>query len=72
MNNIEKLDVVALLQNIPEENLSRGDIGTVLEVLDQGVYLLEYCDKNGKTIKTLEIKEDSLMKINYLLESELV
>lgn len=33
---IKLLDVVALTEDIPEHNLKRGDIGTVVEILSDG------------------------------------
>ena len=35
-NQIKLLDVVALVVDVPEHNLSRGQVGTVVELLKNG------------------------------------
>ena len=42
------LDVVALLTDVPEHCLVRGQVGTVVEILD-GAYEVEFCDDEGRT-----------------------
>ena len=51
---IKLLDVVALTQDIPEHNLKRGEVGTVVEILSNGkAYEVEFSDDNGKCISVL-------------------
>jgi hypothetical protein len=69
-NNIEILDIVTVLQDIPLERLVKGNIGTVVEILDKEMFLVEFCDKNGKTLKMLELSNNQIMKINFELEPE--
>jgi hypothetical protein len=69
-NNIEILDIVTVLQDIPVEKLNKGNIGTVVEILDEEMFLVEFCDKNGKTLKMLELSNNQIMKINFELEPE--
>jgi hypothetical protein len=38
------LDVVALLADVPGEGLGRGQVGTVVEQLDDKVLLVEFSD----------------------------
>ena len=71
-SNIQILDVVALIQNIPQENLSKGNIRTVVEFLDNDDFLVEFCDKSGRTVKMLELSNTQIMKINFELEPEFV
>lgn len=47
MPAIELLDVVALTEDIAEENLQRGLVGTVVEFLAPDVYLVEFSDNEG-------------------------
>jgi hypothetical protein len=65
MNAIYELysDVI-LLQNIPEEWLSAGDVGTLVEKhqiegLERG-YSVEFSDRLGKTITVVTMDENSL------------
>lgn len=45
----ELLDVVALLYDFEEHGLSRGEVGTVVELLDKGnAYEVEFSDENGQ------------------------
>ena len=51
---IKLLDVVALTQDVPEHNLKRGEVGTVVEILANGeVFEVEFSDDNGQMYKCL-------------------
>jgi hypothetical protein len=53
MADIEMLSVVALLEDLPEQGLVRGQVGTVVETWAPGVYEVEFSDDNGKTMPWL-------------------
>ena len=60
-DSIKLLDVVALTQDVPEHNLKRGDIGTVVEILSNGeAYEIEFSDGNGQMYKSLSFLESQL------------
>ena len=59
------LDVVALLKDIPERNLIAGQVGTVVEFLEQEVYEIEFCNREGKTITTIALPRRDLLKLHY-------
>ena len=63
--NIKELDVVALLDDKPERGLVEGQVGTVVEVLDEGVFEVEFSDNQGKTYAMLALKSDELMVLHY-------
>ncbi len=45
-------DVVTLTEDIPEHNLKRGEVGTVVEILADGeAYEVEFSDDNGQMYK---------------------
>ncbi len=49
---IKLLDVVELIQDIPEHNLKRGEVGTVVEILSEGeTFEVEFSDDNGQMYK---------------------
>ena len=51
MKNVPKLlDVVALLTDLPYHKLQIGQVGTIVEKLADGVYEVEFADKQGRTI----------------------
>ena len=63
---IEELDVVALLRDLPEEGLERGDAGTV--VLTHGKseafeveFIQRYAQPNRSIVAT--IRQDDLLKL---------
>lgn len=75
---IKLLDVVALTEDIPEHNLKRGEIGTVVEILSEGkAFEVEFSDENGQMYKCLSflasqlwVIPDELMKVNLNNQSE--
>jgi hypothetical protein len=44
---IKLLDVVALTEDIPDHDLRRGQVGTVVELLAPDVYEVEFSDNAG-------------------------
>jgi hypothetical protein len=59
------LSVVALLEDLPEEGLVRGQVGTVVESWTPDVYEIEFCDDNGKTYAVLALKAEQLMQLHH-------
>jgi hypothetical protein len=59
------LDVVALIEDLPERGLSRGQIGTVVEELAPDVFEVEFSDNEGRTYATLALRADQLMVLRY-------
>ena len=59
MESIKELHTVALLKDIPEKNLRRGDVGTVVVDLSDTMAEVEFVDEKGRTssLATLEKKE---------------
>ena len=49
------LDVVALLENIPEEGLLRGEIGTIVDMYADACEV-EFVDKRGQTYAMLPLQ----------------
>lgn len=62
---IELLSVVALLEDLPEQGLVRGQVGTVVETWTPGVYDVEFCDDNGRAYAMVALKADQLMRLHY-------
>ena len=65
MNEIQLLDVVALTQDLPERDLWRGQVGTVVESLAPGVFEVEFSDNEGRTYATLSLRAEQLMALHY-------
>lgn len=64
-NAIQLLDVVALLENIEKKGVGIGQVGTVIEVLDENVFEVEFCDNNGQTYAVLALRSEQLMPLRY-------
>ncbi|MGA2131955.1 MAG: DUF4926 domain-containing protein [Bryobacteraceae bacterium] len=65
MSAIEMHSVVALIQDLPEEGLVRGQVGTVVENWSPGVYEVEFCDDHGRTYAMLALKAEQLMELHH-------
>ena len=61
---IELLDTVALLEDIPERTLKRGEVGTVVEILATNVYEVEFCDDEGQTYAELALCGEQLVALH--------
>ena len=65
MAEIEMLSVVAVLEDLPEKGLQRGQVGTVVEDLAPGVYEIEFCDDDGRTYASLALRAEQLMRLHH-------
>lgn len=64
-NKVKLLDVVALTDDLPESELLRGQVGTVVEILAPNVYEVEFSDNDGHTYAELAVKADKLLVLHY-------
>ena len=65
-NNIKLLDVVALTTDLPEENLWRGQVGTVVEILADGAaFEVEFSDQQGRTYESLGLRPEQFMVLRF-------
>ena len=65
MAEVELLSVVALLADLLEQGLVRGQVGTVVEVLAPGVYEVDFCDGDGRTYATVALNADQLLRLHH-------
>ena len=65
MNDLENLAVVALLTDLPEKGLVRGQIGTVVELYTPSVGEVEFCDQEGKPYAIETLSSDVLMRLHF-------
>jgi Domain of unknown function (DUF4926) len=64
---IPLLAIVALVVDVPEENLTRGQIGTVVEHLEsQGdvAELVEFADADGQAYAIVPLKPQQLLVLH--------
>ena len=62
---IRLLDVVALTVDLPEHNLRRGQVGTVVEQLAPDTFEVEFSDDEGRAYAMLALRADQLLVLNY-------
>ena len=63
-NNIKLLDTVALIADIPDRRLKRGEVGTVVEILAPDVFEVEFSDYEGQTYAELALRSDQLIALH--------
>jgi hypothetical protein len=63
--DINTLDVVALLEDVPARGLVRGQVGTVVEKLAPSVFEVEFSDNSGRTYATLAAPADKLLVLRH-------
>jgi hypothetical protein len=72
MERIPLLSLVALTDDLPSQKLTRGQIGTVVEHLDQGgeqALLVEFSDDQGRTYAMVDLKPDQLILLHRNIEA---
>ena len=65
MGEMELLSVVALLEDLPDRGLRRGQVGTVVEQLAPGTYEVEFSDDAGRTYASLAVRREQLMQLHH-------
>ncbi|MEH2045865.1 DUF4926 domain-containing protein [Nostoc sp.] len=65
-NTIKLLDAVALTVDLPEYNLYRGQVGTVVELLAGGAaFEVEFSDRNGRTYESVGLRPEKIMVLHF-------
>ncbi|MEG4281644.1 DUF4926 domain-containing protein [Microcoleus sp. A006_D1] len=65
-NTVKLLDVVALTVDLPEYNLRRGQVGTVVELLADGAaFEVEFSDRNGRTYESVGLRREKIMVLHF-------
>ena len=59
------LDVVALLEDLPELGLFRGQVGTIVEEYEPGVFEVEFSDTSGQAYAIETLTADRLMLLHH-------
>ncbi len=64
-DGVDILEVVALTEDLPERGLYRGQVGTVVEILEPGVFEIEFSDDEGHAYAFVALKADQLLVLRY-------
>ena len=64
--DIKLFDSIALTGDLPEYNLRRGQVGTVVEILADGKALeVEFSDRAGHTYESVGLHHDQIAVLHY-------
>jgi Domain of unknown function (DUF4926) len=64
--SINLLDVVALTVDLPEYNLTQGQVGTVVEILASSkAFEVELSDREGRTYESIGLRPNQLMVLCF-------
>ena len=58
------LDVVALLEDLPQIGLYRGQVGTIVEEYEPGIFEIEFSDTTGRAY-AIETLTENQMLLHY-------
>ena len=65
-NQFNLLDVVALTVDLPEYNLLRGQVATIVELLvDGAAFEVEFSDSNGQTYESVGLRPEQIMVLHF-------
>ena len=63
------LDVVALLTDVPAQRLARGQVGTIVEQLDDKILLVEFSDDQGRAYAVAPCPRTELLVLHDVPEA---
>ena len=63
--SIQYLDVVALIEDLPDRGLSVGQVGTIAKILAPDVYEVDFIDDQGQTYAMLPLHHRQLLRLKY-------
>ncbi|MDZ7702865.1 MAG: DUF4926 domain-containing protein [Trueperaceae bacterium] len=58
------LDTVALLEDLPDKRLCRGQVGVIVEVLAEGVFEVEFSDNEGRSYALTPLRRKQLLVLH--------
>ena len=62
-------DVVALLTDLSAQRLARGQVGTIVEQLDDKTLLVEFSDDQGRAYAVAPCRRADLLVLHYVPEA---
>lgn len=66
VSNAKLLDVVALTVDLPQYDLWRGQVGTVVETLANGTaFEVEFSDRDGRTYESVGLRPEQIMILHF-------
>lgn len=65
-NEIKILDIVAIVEDLPEHSLRRGEVGTVVDCWKDGTFEVEFSDDTSEPYAFVALKAEKLFPLYYL------
>jgi len=65
MGEMELLAEVAVLEDMPEKGLVRGQVGTIVELLAPSVAEVEFVDDQGRTYAMAALRSEELIRLHH-------
>ena len=66
IKTIQLLDTIALTVDLPQYNLWRGQVGTVVEILANGAaFEVEFSDRMGRTYESIGLRPEQIMVLHF-------
>lgn len=66
INTVNLLDIVALAADLPQYNLWRGQVGTVVDILANGTaFEVEFSDRHGRTYESLGLRPEQIIVLHF-------
>jgi hypothetical protein len=62
---MELLSEVAVLMDLPEKGLIRGQVGTVVELLAPSVAEVEFCDDQGRAYALAALRAEESIRLHH-------
>ncbi len=63
---IKLLDVVAILETVPEHRVVRGQVGTIVKDFGRDNFEVEFANRNGETFAMFALNENQLLKLQHM------
>ena len=67
---MQLLDTVALSEDLPTYGLRKGQVGTLVEELEQGVFEVEFADTDGRAYALLALRDKQLLQLHHTLAQQ--
>jgi hypothetical protein len=65
MKTPQLLDVVALIEDLPDRGLQQGQVGTIVEILTPEAFEVEFSDNDGRAYAMLALKQSQFIVLHY-------
>jgi hypothetical protein len=57
---INEIDIVALNQDLPKSGLNKGQTGTVVDISESGIFLVEFSNEKGEMISLESLTREQI------------